>query len=88
MKLVLLFSVLASLALGLDCNAKTYCSQLAAAKRRRGICESVAGLRRAAPSIPMATATACRAKNSCAAVMVINLADFLARAMKRAKFQI
>ena len=27
MKLVLLFSVLASLALGLDCNAKTYCSQ-------------------------------------------------------------
>ena len=27
MKLVLLFSILASLALGLDCNAKTYCSQ-------------------------------------------------------------
>ena len=27
MKLVLLFSVLTSLALGLDCNAKTYCSQ-------------------------------------------------------------
>lgn len=86
MKLVLLFSNWLVLLWGWIAAPRPIARSLAAAKRRCGICESVAGHRKAVLSTP--TATACRAKNSCAAVMVINLADFLARAMKRAKFQI